>query len=85
MCIPCWPWTDIYLEDEPDKKDKGLLVWDPIAKTTVRLTGVMVSLFVFLFHCWVSGFLQMVEVNWGRMEKFSFVLVRLIWPEESSL
>ncbi|RDL34399.1 uncharacterized protein BP5553_07527 [Venustampulla echinocandica] len=45
MC--CWPWTEIYLEDEPkkeskDKKkeDKGALYYDPVSRTTVRLTGV---------------------------------------------
>jgi hypothetical protein len=41
MCIPCWPFTDVYLEEPPKKKDKGVLVWDPVSKTMVRLTGVI--------------------------------------------
>jgi len=41
MCIPCWPWADVYIEDGPKKKKQvGVLVFDPIAKTTVRMVGV---------------------------------------------
>jgi len=44
MCIPCWPWTDIYIEDAPKKKkerkEDGVIVYDPIAGTHIKLTGV---------------------------------------------
>ena len=41
MCLPCWPWTDIYLEERiVKKKDPGVLAWDPNARSMVRVTGV---------------------------------------------
>jgi hypothetical protein len=44
MCLPCWPWADIYLEDEP-KKNKGndILYMDPTSRTLVKLTNTTVS------------------------------------------
>lgn len=42
MCLPCWPWTDIYVEKRIVKKDEeqGVLAWDPNARSMVRVTGV---------------------------------------------
>src|SRR6266487_5372686 len=50
MCLPCWPWVDILLEDKPKKKDKGIVVWDPVSRSTVKLTNVAVS------HCLLHQF-----------------------------
>lgn len=48
MCLPCWPFADIYLEEAP-KKDPGVLAWDPTARSVVRVTGVKnVSAEIFL-------------------------------------
>jgi hypothetical protein len=50
MCFPCWPWAKVYLEEEPEqKKDPGVLVWDPIARSMVRVTGVKTVSFIFHF------------------------------------
>jgi hypothetical protein len=51
MCLlPCWPCNDFYLEEEPKKKpEKGTLVYDPNARTVVKITGkVPVSLPLFM-------------------------------------
>jgi hypothetical protein len=43
MCLlPCWPFNGVYLEKEPRKKNKkeeGVLVYDPKAKSVVKITG----------------------------------------------
>jgi hypothetical protein len=39
MCVEL---CDIYVEERP-AKDKGVLHYDPIARTWVKLTGVQVS------------------------------------------
>jgi len=51
MCIPCWPWVDLYFEDEEKKKKKkkkekkkeGIVVFDPKIQQWVKITGVDVS------------------------------------------
>ena len=57
MCLPCWPWNDIYVEERTvEKKDPGVLVWDPNARSIVRVTGVnSVSSETFhsLYPCWI--------------------------------
>jgi hypothetical protein len=42
MCVPCWPWSDIYIEKRVVNKDEeeGVLAWDPNARSVVRVTGV---------------------------------------------
>jgi hypothetical protein len=57
MCfLPCWPFSDLYLEEEPrKKKNDGVVFYDQNTKTFVKLTGVVpVSLFSFLaaFDVW---------------------------------
>jgi hypothetical protein len=47
MCLlPCWPCTDIFLVEKPKKKtEEGILVYDPAARTVVKVAGkVPVSL-----------------------------------------
>ncbi len=46
MCFPCWPWGDVYLEDEPRKK--GVLHYDPVTRTWVGFEGVKVSWMIFI-------------------------------------
>jgi hypothetical protein len=48
MCFPCWPWADVYLEEVPKKKENSVVVWDPNAKSMVRLTGVKPVSSIFL-------------------------------------
>ena len=52
MCIPCWPWTEVIIEDAPKKKKKqaagGILYYDPNARAVVKLTNTPVSIFSFL-------------------------------------
>lgn len=41
MCLPCWPWTDIYLEKRVvNEEEAGVLAWDANARSMVRVTGV---------------------------------------------
>ena len=50
MCLPCWPWADVYIEEEPKKKKPvGDLVFDPVSKTVVRIVGVPAVSDIFLF------------------------------------
>jgi hypothetical protein len=67
MCIPCWPFTDVYLEEPPKQKDKGVLVWDPVSKTMVRLTGVISVSACFLVLVYIM-FLFFVAVWSGRVQ-----------------
>jgi hypothetical protein len=48
MCVPTWPWTDIYVETQQPKKKKvnGEYFWDPVINGWVKLTGVAVSAMV---------------------------------------
>ena len=41
MCLlPCWPCSDVFLEEEPKKgKESGVLVYDPNAKAVVEIIG----------------------------------------------
>lgn len=42
MCLPCWPWSDIYIEKRVVNKDEeeGVLAWDPNARSMILMTGV---------------------------------------------
>jgi hypothetical protein len=52
MCVEL---CDIYVEERP-AKDKGVLHYDPIARSWVKLTGVSVStIFLFVFRCVLSA------------------------------
>lgn len=55
MCLPCYPWVDVYLEEEPKPKQKkaeepgnAILYMDPKSRTLVKLTNTTVSNMVLL-------------------------------------
>ncbi|TGO16933.1 hypothetical protein BTUL_0022g00340 [Botrytis tulipae] len=47
MCIPCWPFTDVYLEEEKKKDNRSIMVFDPNTRQWVQIGGVGCSLFSF--------------------------------------
>jgi hypothetical protein len=60
MCLlPCWPFGDVFLEEEPKKKKKknqpGTLVYDPNARTVVKVTGKIPVSLSFFYSQYLSG------------------------------
>lgn len=63
----CWPWADVYLEEEPKKKKKkpkSVNYYDPVSKMWVKLEGVShvvstAAVFYFLCRCALVSFLEL--------------------------
>lgn len=60
MCLPCFGYSDIYLEEEKkmkrEKKPEGVTVWEPVSKSWVKITGgaiplQYVSVSILIFFC----------------------------------
>jgi hypothetical protein len=73
MCIPCWPWADVYIEDEPKRKktEVGYIVYDHIAKIPVRIVDGPVVSPAFSFF-WPT--LWVCVVFWGNLPKWEVPL-----------
>lgn len=81
MCLPCWPWTDIYLEEreEEKKEDRGVLAWDPNARSMVRVTGVK-SVSIEHFYSIISLFIPAVmEYKRGVSAALGMDSLLLLW------
>ena len=85
MCFPCWPWTDVYLEDAPKKKKRSrghsIVVWDPINRVYVRLTGVTVS----LYRAFCRVVLSLSKVRFYSSGSSEFTIVLSLHPNKSQV
>lgn len=72
MCIPCWPFTDVYLEEEKKKDNRSIMVFDPNTRQWVQIGGVSQLVCSFL-----SCFLY--SSHFPHPQNWFLVFLYLLW------